>query len=90
MIFSLYNKFGALNSRPVFDAIAHGLQRHGHNVVYHDDSADVAVIWSQLWAGRMQPNKSVWDLYKKSNRPVLVAEVGAIQRGPRCSAQYLL
>jgi hypothetical protein len=80
MIFSLYNKFGALNSRPVFDAIAHGLQRHGHNVVYHDDSADVAVIWSQLWSGRMQPNKAVWDLYKTSNRPVLVAEVGAIQR----------
>lgn len=81
MRFSLYNQFGALNSKPVFDAISHGLQLHGHEVSYHDDSADVAVIWSQLWAGRMSPNKLIWDLYKKSNRPVLVAEVGAIQRG---------
>ena len=80
MRFSLYNQFGALNSRPVFDAIAHGLQRHGYDVAYHDDSADVAVIWSQLWSGRMRPNKAVWDLYKTSNRQVLVAEVGAIQR----------
>ena len=81
MIFSLYNKFGALNSQPVFDAISHGLQRHGHKVVYHDDCADVAVIWSQLWAGRMRPNQHVWHHYRQANKPVLVLEVGALQRG---------
>jgi hypothetical protein len=81
MLFSLYNQFGALNSPPVWNAVRDGLERLGHEVVYHNDQADVAVIWSQLWAGRMQPNQNVWNMYKQSNKPVLVVEVGALKRG---------
>lgn len=81
MIFSLYNKFGALNSPPVWEVIKTGLKYLGHRVDHHNDSADVAVIWSQLWAGRMRPNQQVWNQYQQSNRPVLVVEVGALQRG---------
>ena len=81
MKYSIYNNFGALNSAPVLTAVESGLKRHGHAVTYHNDSADVAVIWSQLWAGRMRPNQQVWNQYRSTGRPVLVVEVGAIQRG---------
>jgi hypothetical protein len=81
MKFSLYKEFGAKNSPVVFDAVASGLRKHGHQVVAHDDAADVAVIWSQLWAGRMFANQKVWDLFHAYNKPVLVLEVGALHRG---------
>lgn len=81
MKYSIYNNFGALNSAPVLAAVEAGLKRHGHVISYHNDAADVAVIWSQLWAGRMRPNQQVWTQYRSSGRPVLVVEVGAIQRG---------
>ena len=80
MKYSIYNNFGALNSAPVLAAVESGLKRHGHTVTHHDDSADVAVIWSQLWAGRMRPNQQIWNQYRSTGRPVLVVEVGAIQR----------
>lgn len=81
MHFSLYNQFGAMNSPPVWSAVQAGLTRLGHTVDYHNDSADVAVIWSQLWAGRMRPNQQVWHHYRQDNKPVLVVEIGALQRG---------
>lgn len=62
-------------------AFEQGLVSHGHQVSYHDDDADVAVIWSVLWKGRMAKNKPVWDLYQNTNRPVVVLEVGAMVRG---------
>lgn len=80
MHFSLYNDFGALNSVPVFEAVATGLRKHGHAVSYHNDHADVAVIWSQLWAGRMRPNHEVWKRFVDSGRTVMIVEVGALKR----------
>lgn len=79
MKFSLFNKFGAKNSAPVFAAIEQGLRKLGHQVVHHDMNADAAVIWSMLWSGRMRGNREVWQAYQ--NKPVIVAEVGMIQRG---------
>jgi hypothetical protein len=81
MKFSIYNQFGARNSAPVFEAFAQGVKENGHSVEYHNDSADVAVIWSQLWAGRMAPNQQVWNQYRDSGRNVIILEVGAIARG---------
>jgi hypothetical protein len=46
-----------------------------------DSSADVAVIWSMLWAGRMKPNQDIWNLYRSTGRPVVVVEVGMLRRG---------
>jgi hypothetical protein len=46
-----------------------------------DSSADVAVIWSQLWHGRMKHNQGVWGAFRNSNRPVVVVEVGMLRRG---------
>ena len=81
MKISLFNNFGAKNSVPVFQAIAQGLAAQGHTVVYHDPTADVAVIWSMLWSGRMRPNQEVYATFKRQGRPVIVAEIGMIQRG---------
>jgi hypothetical protein len=77
MKFSLWTDYGALNSKPVFTAFANSLVADGHNVVYNDNSADVNVIWSVLFNGRMARNKAVWDQHK----PTIVLEVGGIKRG---------
>ena len=74
---SLWTNYGANNSRPVFDAFAHGCLHHGIDVVYNDPSADVDVIWSVLFNGRMAPNKNIWEQQK----PTIVLEVGGIKRG---------
>jgi hypothetical protein len=81
MIVSIFDQYGALNSPPVFDAIRTGLDQLGiqHNSM--DSSADVAVIWSQLWHGRMKYNREVWETFRRSGRPVIVAEVGMLRRG---------
>ena len=81
MKISLFNNFGAINSVPVFQAIAQGLVCQGHTVVYHDLTADAAVIWSMLWTGRMRPNQEVYETFRRQGKPVIVAEVGMIQRG---------
>jgi len=78
---SIFNRFGALNSVPVFSAFQEGCKKHRMRVTEHDMTADVAVIWSQLWAGRMAPNQQVWQEFIKSGRPVIVMEVGQLMRG---------
>jgi len=78
---SIFDQFGALNSRPIFEAIQQGFVKAGAEVVRHDTSADVAVIWSNVWAGRMRPNQLIWQQFHDSNRPVVVAEVGMLKRG---------
>ena len=77
MIFSLWTNYGALNSKPVFDSFATGLSNLGHTVVYNDNTADVDVIWSVLFHGRMANNKEVWE----NSKPTIVLEVGGIDRG---------
>ena len=89
MIFCLYTDYGALNSKPVFEAFAKSVTDAGHTVIYnepyrvmdHYSNYDVAVIWSVLWNGRMTHNKQVWEQNRKLNRPVIVLEVGGIERG---------
>jgi hypothetical protein len=78
---SIFDQYGALNSAPIFAAIRAGLDRIGIQHSSMDSSADVAVIWSMLWAGRMKPNHEIWNLYRSTGRPVIVAEVGMLRRG---------
>jgi len=80
MIFDFYNKFGALNSAPVFDAFEQGLTSQGHTVTNHSKNGDVAVIWSVLWSGRMRENQAIWNYYRKQNKPVIVLEIGGLVR----------
>ena len=77
MRFSLWTHNGALNSRPVFDAFDHSLVAAGHDVSYNNIDADVNVIWSVLWNGRMARNEAIWN----QTKPVIVLEVGGIKRG---------
>ena len=89
MIFCLYTDYGALNSKPVFEAFAKSVIDAGHTVIYnepykvgsHYNNYDVAVIWSVLWHGRMAKNKTVWEQNRLASRPVIVLEVGGIKRG---------
>lgn len=81
MKFSLFTDYGALNSKPVFDAFEKSLVDAGHTVTFNDLNSDVAVIWSVLWHGRMLNNRAVWNHYRRNNRNVVVLEVGGIDRG---------
>ena len=89
MIFCLYTDYGALNSKPVFEAFAKSVIDAGHKVVYnepyrvgaHYSNYDVAVIWSVLWHGRMSKNQTVWEQNRMLDKPVIVLEVGGINRG---------
>jgi len=78
---SLFDGYGALNSAPVFAAIRAGLDYIGIKHTSMDSSADVAVIWSMVWAGRMKPNQQIWEQYQSTGRPVIVVEVGMLRRG---------
>lgn len=81
MRFSIFDNFGAKNSRPVFQAFESALAKRNQAIVKHDMMADVAVIWSVLWEGRMRRNLDVWRHYRSLNRPVVVLEVGGLFRG---------
>jgi len=81
MKISLFNNFGALNSVPVFAAFEQGVRALGIQSNSHDLDADVAVIWSHLWSGRMRYNQDVWKTFKDSGRDVIVLEVGMLKRG---------
>ena len=81
MKFSLWNQYGALNSREVFNAFARGAKSLGHDIVWNDPVSDVDVIWSVLWNGRMAPNKNIWERNMVQSKPTLVLEVGGIKRG---------
>jgi len=72
---------GPLNSKPIFDAFIQSLKDNGEDVyVNREANADVAVIWSVLWRGRMLGYKNIWDRYRNANKPVVVIEVGGIKR----------
>lgn len=71
----------ALNSVPVLQAMLDSLRHAGHIVEQDSLDADAAIIWSALWYGRMAPNKAVYERYRESNKPVIIADVGALNRG---------
>ena len=75
MRFRLYREYGALNSRPVFDAFEQGLKSLGHEIVNTPDSTPV--IWSVLWHGRMAHNEKIYQ----NHQPVVIIEVGNLHRG---------
>lgn len=81
MKISLFPNSSARNSKPVLDAFANASRHRGHHVHINSLDCDVAVIWSQLWAGRMAPNHAVFQHYISKNRPVIFLEIGVIDRG---------
>lgn len=81
MRIGVFSKSGAQNSAPVFEAWCQGARSLGWQCTEDDLTADVAVIWSMLWRGRMQANRSIWQHYRESGRSVIVLEVGNLDRG---------
>jgi hypothetical protein len=75
MRFRLYREYGALNSKPVFDAFEQGLKSLGHEIVNTPDG--IPVIWSVLWNGRMAHNEKIYQIHS----PVIIIEVGNLHRG---------
>ena len=78
---SLFTAYGALNSPPIFEALGRGIESCGDSIVRNDRDADVAVIWSILFAGRMEPNQDVYNDFKSRGKPVVVIEIGQLRRG---------
>ena len=83
MKFRLWREYGALNSKPIFDAFEHSVISNGHTLCNSDDirASDCHVIWSVLFNGRMAPNENIWTRARTFNKSVLVLEVGGIKRG---------
>jgi len=71
----------AQNSGPVYNAVLDCLQARGFRTEENSMTADVAVIWSVLWNGRMAANELVYRHYRNQNKPVICIEVGALYRG---------
>jgi len=81
MKLEVWTQHGPLNSEPIFKAFIKSLQDAGDTVVLNRDSdADVAVIWSVLWLGRMRHYRKIWQRYRQANKPVIVLEVGGLRR----------
>ena len=81
MKLEVWTQYGPLNSEPIFNAFIKSLRDAGDEVVLNKSSdADVAVIWSVLWLGRMRNYKQIWQRYRQANKPVIVLEVGGLRR----------
>jgi hypothetical protein len=78
---SVYTKFGANNSKKIFDAFITSLKNAGDEVqINEDNNSDVVVIWSVLWQGRMIGYQKIWIDCQAKNKPIIVLEVGGIKR----------
>lgn len=70
----------ARNGAPVLEAILNGAKYHGIDTVVDNLDADMAVIWSVLWRGRMATNKMIYQHYRSHDRPIIIVDVGALKR----------
>jgi hypothetical protein len=77
MRISYFPDYVALAGKPL---IRNFIKTINYPVIENSLDADVAVIWSVLWHGRMQSNKQVFHHYRSLNKPVVVFEIGALNR----------
>jgi hypothetical protein len=81
MKIEIWPKFGPLNSNKIFDCFIQSLRDSGEQLfVDQNAEADVAVIWSVLWQGRMRNYQRIWQQYRSAGKPVIVLEVGGLRR----------
>lgn len=71
----------ARNGIEPMKAFLQGMRLQGYDIVENSMDADVVVIWSVLWNGTMAKNEAVYRHYCKQFKPVIVLEVGALNRG---------
>ena len=70
----------AQNSRAVLNAFLDSCKKSGIKTVQNSLDCDAAVIWSVLWHGRMAKNQEVYEHYRAQGKPVIVIDVGALNR----------
>ena len=81
MKIEIWPKYGPLNSKDIFKKFINSLENNNEQLfVNQETDADVAVIWSVLWAGRMSGYRPIWNRYTNKNKAVVVIEVGGIKR----------
>lgn len=71
----------ALNAEAPMTAMLSALTRAGITPQANSMDSDAVLIWSVLWSGRMAANQAVYRHYRSLGRPVIVADIGALQRG---------
>jgi hypothetical protein len=81
MRIAYFPNYVARNGSNVLSAFLDGCAGRGISTIEESLDADVAVIWSVLWHGRMAPNQAVWNHYRSLGRPVVIIDVGALYRG---------
>lgn len=76
---SFFTNNSSIAGKPIFEAMMSAV-RETDTVVENTLDSDVAVIWSLLWNGKMAGNRAVWNEFRKQGKPVVVLEVGGINR----------
>jgi hypothetical protein len=71
----------ALNAQAPMTAMLSALTQAGITPHANSMDSDAVLIWSVLWSGRMAANQAVYEHYRSLGRPVIVADIGALQRG---------
>jgi len=79
MKISFWHNNVALAGQDIYKAFENTVAKTDQ-VVHEDMSADVAVIWSVLWRGRMQGNRAVYDHFRSQGKPIVIIEVGVLKR----------
>ncbi len=80
MKLTYFPNHAARNSGPVLEAWVRGCVRQAMHISPGDATADVAVLWSQLWAGRMRGNQEIYHRFQTTDRPVVIIDAGFITR----------
>jgi hypothetical protein len=62
-------------------AMLNSLRKASIATMENSMTADAVILWSVLWAGRMSPNKQVYEHYRAQGKPVIIVDVGALYRG---------
>jgi hypothetical protein len=81
MRIAYFPNYVAQNGSTVLSAFLDSCSRLGITTVQESMDADVAVIWSVLWSGRMAKNQAIYQHYRQQNKPVIVIDIGALRRG---------
>lgn len=71
----------ARNGDEVLKSVISSANQFGIETMADEFDADVAVIWSVLWQGRMASNKAIYQHYRSLGKPVIVIDIGALHRG---------
>ena len=71
----------ALNGGPPMTAMLSALRTAGIETHDRGLDSDAVLIWSALWSGRMAANESVYRHYRAQGKPVIIVDIGALNRG---------